>query len=278
MAGAQVTRCDLRVAPLATVDLTGRRVYAVVSRGKHLLMRLGAVLDGPAVTLHSHLRMQGRWQLAEAGRSPGGRPHEWRALLRLADGRTLVGHRLPVLDLVAADREHTVVGHLGPDVLGPDWDAGEAVRRLAAAPGRPVVEALLDQRNLAGPGNLYAVECAFLARTDPRAPVGDVDLDRLVGVVHTTMCRQVASGHQATTGLRGRGRDHWVYGRAGRPCRRCGARIVFAPPRGLRGRPLWWCPGCQRTRPVHPLGDDVRQSAALRRSTSSSVASVSSSR
>ena len=250
VAGSTVVRCELRVPRLALVDLRGRRLLGVQPRGKHLLMRFGVPVtrsphaDVP-LTLHSHLRMQGRWRVVDPGRRPGGRAHERRVLLRLDDGRVLLGERLPVLDLVPTSEEHRVVGHLGPDVLGADWDADEAVRRLAVQGDRSLHEALLDQRCIAGPGNLYAVECAFLAGVHPSCPVRDVDLARVVAVVHDTMQRQLALGHQATTGRRRRGHDHWVYGRAGRACHRCATAVCFAAGRGVRARPMWWCPRCQ---------------------------------
>ena len=85
-----------------------------------------------------------------------------------------VGYRLPVVELIARGDEHRVVGHLGPDLLGSDWDLDEALRRLAAAPDREIGEALLDQRNLAGIGNLYKAESLFLSRLSPWRRVGDV--------------------------------------------------------------------------------------------------------
>lgn len=157
LAGHSLVRADLRVPKLATVDLVGRRVLEVVPRGKHLMMRLE---DG--LTLHSHLQMDGSWHLYAPGeRWRGGPSHQVRAILETA-GRVAVGYRLPVLELLPTTGEGDVVGHLGPDLLGPDWDPARALERLAADPDRPVGEALLDQRNLAGIGNVYVAELCFL--------------------------------------------------------------------------------------------------------------------
>ncbi|MDH6141902.1 endonuclease-8 [Kitasatospora sp. GP30] len=151
LAGRVLTTADLRVPAHATARLTGRQVLEVCPRGKHLLMRVEGGL-----TLHTHLRMDGRWQVYRTGeRCTGGPGHQIRAVLGNAEW-TAVGYRLPVLELLPTTAEAEVVGHLGPDLLGPDWSVEEALRRLAAAPERPTGEALLDQRNLAGIGNVYA--------------------------------------------------------------------------------------------------------------------------
>ena len=169
LAGDVLVRSDLRTPKLATADLTGRRIEQVVPRGKHLLFRLDR-----GWTLHSHLRMDGVWRIYLAGqRWTGGPGHQIRAVLGTA-ASTAVGYRLPVLDLVRTEREQSLVGHLGPDLLGPDWDPAEAVRRLLAAPDRPIGEALLDQRNLAGIGNVYKSELCFLRGVTPWTPVSEV--------------------------------------------------------------------------------------------------------
>jgi endonuclease VIII len=158
LAGDRLTRSDFRVPQLATTDLAGRTVTEVVSRGKHLLTRVDDDL-----TLHTHFRMDGTWHLYRPGdRWRGGPQWQVRVLLETAAWQA-VGYRLPVVELLPRDREDDAVGHLGPDILGPDWDPAEAVRRLAAQPDREVGDALLDQRNLAGIGNLYKAESLFLA-------------------------------------------------------------------------------------------------------------------
>ncbi len=249
LAGEVLVRADLRVPALATVDLTGRRVREVRPRGKHILIRLDDDL-----TLHSHLRMDGMWHLYRPGQRWSGPDHQVRAVLGTA-ARDAVGFRLPVLDLVATAQEDDVVGHLGPDLLDPGADLDEALRRLGADPDREIGQALLDQRALAGIGNVYKAEVLFLRRTSPWLRVGDVDgLAALVALARTLLERNKAHASQATTGDDRPGRDHWVYGRAGRPCRRCGTTVLAA----MQGaapydRITSWCPACQPGPHPEPL-------------------------
>jgi len=241
LAGRRIVRCELRVPALPTVDLTGVTVRDVTPRGKHLLTRLDNGL-----TLHSHLQMDGAWRVYPHGRRWAGPAYEIRAVLGV-DQQTAVGYRLPVLELIRTDRESEVVGHLGPDLLGPDWDTAEAVRRLRAQPDRSIGEALLDQRNLAGIGTVYRAEILFLQGIHPRTPVAAVaDLERLCVRVRQLMMSNRGGFDQVTTGDRRPGRAHWVYGRAGRPCRRCGTPIQVEEygPAGQE-RLSYWCPHCQ---------------------------------
>ncbi len=167
LAGRALTLADLRVPALATADLRGRTVTDVLARGKHILTRLDEDL-----TLHSHLRMDGSWHLSRAGeRTPRRRPgHLIRVLLGNSEWRA-TGYRIHDLRLVRRAAEAELVGHLGPDLLGPDWDPVVAVANLLGAPGVAVGEALLDQRNLAGIGNLYKCEVLFVERLHPWTPV-----------------------------------------------------------------------------------------------------------
>jgi formamidopyrimidine-DNA glycosylase len=243
LAGRVLTHTDFRVPRLATTDLSDRQVVETVSRGKHLLTRI----DG-GLTLHTHLRMDGSWRLFRAGtRWSGGPVHEIRIVLNNADW-TAVGYRLPVVELLRTDDETTVVGHLGPDLLGADWDEDEAVRRLSAGPDREVGPALLDQRNLAGIGNLYKAETLFLRGIDPWRPVGEVaDLDGLVEVARRLLDANKQGVDQSTTGSRRRGDTTWVYGR--RTCRRCGGPVRRAEQGGpAQERVTFWCPACQPAR------------------------------
>lgn len=243
LAGEVLVQSDLRVPRLATTDLRGHRIDDVVARGKHLLFRIDNGL-----TLHSHLRMDGAWQIYRTGeRWRGGPTHQIRAVLAAAE-RTAVGYRLPVLDLVPTTREDTLVGHLGPDLLGLDWDCGEAVRRLLAVPDRAVGEALLDQRNLAGIGNVYKSELCFLRGVTPWTPVSDVaDPGRMVDLAQRLLDANKARHGHVTTGDMRRGRTHWVYGRDHQPCLRCGTTIRIAEqgPVG-EARVTYWCPTCQK--------------------------------
>ena len=243
LAGDVLLRSDFRVPQLAEADLSGRRVLEVVPSGKHLLSRVEGGL-----TLHTHFRMDGSWHLYRHGdRWSGGPDWQVRAVLETAQWQA-VGYRLPVVELLPTAREDDVVGHLGPDVLGPDWDVGEAVRRMAADAQREVGMALLDQRNLAGLGNLYRTEVLFLQGLTPWVRVADVpDLPALVDKGRRLMLANRGRWEQSTTGSLRSGETHWVFERSGRPCRRCGTRISS----GEQGdapyaRLSYWCPHCQR--------------------------------
>ncbi|WP_327705185.1 DNA glycosylase [Streptomyces decoyicus] len=252
LTGSPLTRCDLRVPRLATVDLTGRGVLDVVPRGKHLLTRFEGGL-----TLHSPLRMDGAWKIyAPSERWRGGPAHQIRAILGTA-GHTAVGYRLPVLDLLRTAEESRVVGHLGPDLLGPDWDPAEALRRLLSAPERPLGEALLDQRNLAGIGNVYKCELCFLLRASPWLPVGQLPHpERMPALAKKLLEANKHRPARTTTPSSRPDRRLWVYGRAGRPCLRCGTGIRTADQDPTADeRVTYWCPACQPGRPPGPRTD-----------------------
>jgi endonuclease-8 len=249
LAGRTLRRVDLRVPKLATVDLAGRELLEVVPRGKHLMARI----EGD-VTLHSHLGMEGSWHLYAPGeRWRGGPVHQVRAVLE-GEARTAVGYRLPVLELLPTAQEHEAVGHLGPDLLGPDWEPVRALAGLAARPERPVGEALLDQRNLAGIGNVYVSELCFLRGVTPWTPFGELTApEKLVALAKRLLESNKSRPGQVTTGDTRRGRTHWVYGREHQPCLRCGTPVRRAEHgEGDRARVAYWCPRCQRG-PVPPL-------------------------
>lgn len=238
LAGRVLTRAELRVPRYATSELAGRRVLEVVARGKHLLHRIEEGL-----TLHTHLKMEGSWHIYRAGerwRRPG---FQARAILATEQHET-VGFSLGAVELLETRREADAVGHLGPDLLGPDWDEPEAIRRMVADPERPVGEVLLDQTVMAGLGNVYRSEVCYLTGVHPDAPVGRCDAGRVVALAKRLIESNRTTGMQVTTGDPRPGRHRWVYGRAGRPCRRCGTQIRG---RGSEagGRVLYWCPACQ---------------------------------
>jgi formamidopyrimidine-DNA glycosylase len=229
------------ISSFANADLRGQVVSEVVARGKHLLLRTDA-----GVTLHSHLKMEGAWHLYRPGERWRGPGFQVRAVLRTQPW-IAVGFRLPICELLASEREREVVGHLGPDVLGPDWDLEEAARRLRADPDRTIGAALLDQRAIAGPGNNWKNEICFLRGVSPWTPVGEVDdLEGMLALLKRMMEVNRPIGHQVTTGDTRRGRKHWVAERGGAPCLRCGAPILQAGQMadGFE-RVSYWCPTCQ---------------------------------
>jgi len=242
LTGETLTTSDFRIPSLATTDLGGRRVLETVARGKHLLTRF----DGDT-TLHTHLRMEGRWDVHPAG-SQWRRPaHEARVILRTG-AHEAIGFSV-LINLVPTAQEYLLVGHLGPDLLGPDWDADEAVRRLEQSPDVPLGLALLDQRNLAGIGNVYRAELCFISGVDPHTPVAAVpDLPRMVARAHALLAANRERADRITTGDRRPGRRLWVYRRRG-PCLRCGTPIDVGElgPEGQE-RTVWWCPVCQPPR------------------------------
>jgi endonuclease-8 len=239
LTGETLTASDFRIPSLATVDLSGRRVLETVSRGKHLLTRF----EGDA-TLHSHLRMEGRWDVQRLGSSWRRPAHEARVVLR-TETHEAIGFSV-LVDLVPTSTEGELVGHLGPDLLGPDWDADEAVRRLEQCADVPIGAALLDQRNLAGIGNVYRAELCFITGVDPHTPVAQIpDLPRMVARAHALLVANRDRSDRITTGDRRPGRRLWVYRRRG-PCLRCGTPIEVAElgPESQE-RTVWWCPSCQ---------------------------------
>jgi endonuclease-8 len=247
LAGRSLTTTDFRVPQHATADLVGRTVIEVVPRGKHMLTRI----EG-GVTLHTHFKMAGTWRLFRPGeRRSGGKDHEIRVILGNPEWEA-IGYRLQLVELIATADEATAVGHLGPDLLGPDWDEVEAVRRLECMPDRAVAEALLDQRNLAGIGNLYKTEVLFLTGITPWTTVDDVkDLTGLVRRARRLLRANRDHSAQTTTGSLRRGEEHWVFERQNRPCRRCGSRIRSAMQGARSDRPVpydrvcYWCEVCQ---------------------------------
>ena len=234
LVGGTLTRCDVRVPRFATVDLTGRVVDEVLSRGKHLFIRTGDA------SIHSHLKMDGSWRV---GNRSVRVCHGARIILE-TDSVRAVGVDLGVLEILDRERDGDAVAHLGPDLLGEDWDPALAAANLTADLDRPIGEALLDQRLLAGVGNVYCNELCFLSGHLPTAPVRDIaDPHRLVSRARDMLWLNRFRWNRCTTGDTRTGRQLWVYGRSGQPCRRCGTRINFDD---SGDRVTYWCPSCQR--------------------------------
>ena len=236
LAGQTLTRCDIRVPRHATVDLSGQRVDEVLSRGKHLFIRVGAA------SIHSHLKMEGRWQIA---RRPVRADQRVRIALEAAAVRA-TGIDLGLLEVLDRDHDQQAVAHLGPDLLGADWDADAAALNLVAHPDRALADTLLDQRVLAGIGNVYSSELCFIAGRRPSAPAASLaDPERLMRRAREMLWANRLRWNRCTTGDMRAGQRLWVYGRAGNPCRRCGTPIESDE---AGERIAFWCPSCQPSR------------------------------
>ena len=234
LVGRMLTGCDIRVPRYATVDLSGHVVDEVISRGKHLFIRVG-----PG-SIHSHLKMDGSWRIA-----PRGVPTHKIRILLTAGGVTAAGIDLGVLEVLDREQDLAAVEHLGPDLLGPDWDAALAAANLTADPDRPIAAALLDQRVMAGVGNVYCNELCFLSGRLPTSPVSTLpDPLRLATRAQEMLWANRLRSARTTTGNTRPGQQLWVYGRGGQPCRRCGTRIVRAGQNDAE-RVSYWCPSCQ---------------------------------
>src|SRR6478609_1354850 len=226
-----LTRCDVRVPKFATVDLTGVAVDEVLSRGKHLFIRVGDA------SIHSHLKMDGAWLIGgQLGRVQA---HRIRIILEAGDVR-VGGVDLGVLEILDRAHDMDVVAHLGPDLLDDDWEPRTAAANLAADPDRPLAETLLDQRVMAGVGNVYANELCFVTGHLPTSPVRVVrDPLRMVQRARDMLWLNRSRVNRTTTGDTRTGRDLWVYGRAGQQCRRCGT-LIESDRNG--DRISFWCP------------------------------------
>ena len=244
--GDVLTGCDVRVPRYANVDLTGERVDEVVSRGKHLLMRVGDW------TIHSHLKMEGIWQVYEPGERWRHPAFEARIVLK-TERVQAVGFALGLLEIVPRAEEADAVGYLGPDLLGPDWSAAEALRRMQEQGDRAIGLTLLDQRVMAGLGNVYRSEICFLKGVLPTRPTDAAgDLRGWIDLSRRTLFANKDRPERVFTGDTRKGRQKWVYGRAGDRCRRCGTPIQegwLGDPVRLaqesQDRVVYWCPRCQ---------------------------------
>jgi endonuclease-8 len=235
LAGQTLVSADLRVPRFATVDLTGGLVLGTHVHGKHLFTRIRGELH---LTLHTHLRMDGRWLTGPAGMRAG---PVWQIRVLLANRTSqAVGLRLGIVEVLPTEREHRITDRLGPDILGEMFDASTTAARIREQADRPLVETLLDQSVASGLGTIWAAETAFAARANPWTACAETDLAEALEQTRTRMRRAVAA--------QGRADDpaYRVYGRTGQPCRACGHLIrtgrVGVPP---TDRVTYWCPSCQ---------------------------------
>jgi endonuclease VIII len=243
-AGQPCLKTVTRDPRLVGVNFSGTTLLGADAVGKHLLIRFD---DGR--TLHAHLLMTGSWNVGSIATEPA-----WRRRVELwfENGR-LTGVDVPILGVLPTSQEHTLIGHLGPDLCADDApDVQEIIDRLTRLADVPLAAALLDQRNVAGFGNLYAVEVPFIAGVSPNQPVGTVSgLEDLVGFGAALIRTNARRGPQNTTGRKLTTDDHWIYPKRGRPCPICGTRLEgWAEGKSPWNRVSTWCPTCQ---PLQPL-------------------------
>lgn len=262
LAGHPLVGAQLRVPALATVDLTGRTIREVRAYGKHLFMEF----DG-GDALHSHLLMEGTWRAIPRGERWPARSAQVRAVLETAQ-TTVLGIDLGMLDALSAPQVTELTELLGPDPIHA-WDPEQALWRLLARPERELGAALLDQRVVAGIGNIFRSESLFVARLNPWALVGDVPPERLshlLDVAAGQLQENAAKAARRTAGPTFRDR-YWVYGRAGQACPRAHGRVshgLIADPDLQRGRvggdakdlsavarDVYFCARCQGVEPAH---------------------------
>ena len=252
LAGAPLVRAELRWPSLGGIELRGLTIKEVVPYGKNTLFRLS-----DDRTLHTHLRMDGHWRVARTGtRDAGGNDPKYRAVLANSTW-TALGWLLGMMNLVRTADEGRLLGHLGPDVLAPDFAVAgvdEAVRRFFAADvARPLCVALMDQQMVAGIGTIWMAESLCFERIYPWTMVAELDSARLRRLLLTAS--RLMSRSVATARSRGLGADGMLaHGRHHKPCRRCGALIALGattspdkrPDQGVGGeRVVYWCPRCQ---------------------------------
>lgn len=239
LSGEVLQHTEFRVPRAATVDLTGATVLATAVVGKHLLTRTRGPLGEQ--TIHSHLRMEGRWRTGRAAPTPcSGPAHAIRVWL-VGERSQAVGTHLAEVAVLPTAQETTWVGHLGPDILADDFEVEVLADRVAAQGARGVVESLLDQTVLSGLGTMWAAELAHTARVSPTHAAGDVpDLVPALNRTRHRMRRAILDDPRASRARLS------VFERTGRSCPRCNGIIVSGrvgtPP---RDRVTYWCPQCQ---------------------------------
>jgi endonuclease VIII len=257
LAGHVVTRFDTAYAHLDRVNvdtpIAGRTIERCESAGKHHLI----VFSGDLI-LRTHMRMNGSWHLYRHGERWWRGPQAMRVRVDTADW-VAVAFNVPVAEFVTAKELATTdpVAKLGPDLLGREFNRDEAVRRIVASGHQPIAQSLLDQRLVAGIGNIYKSEVLFMSGVSPFTPASAVPLpvlERLLdlarsllkdNVVDSALPRiQTYRNLRMTNPASGHDESLWVYGRAGKSCRKCGTPIEMKK-MGLEARSTYWCPNCQ---------------------------------
>ncbi len=256
LTGHTVVRFESALATLDAVHdqspITGRTIDRVESAGKHLLMHFSGDL-----VLRTHMRMNGSWHIYRPGERWQRPRRDMRVVVATPDFEA-VGFSIPVAEFIRTRdvARHAELRRLGPDVLSEAFDAEEAVRRLRERSDMAIADALLNQRVLAGLGNVYKSEVLFMCRVSPFALVRDVEDAAIRSIVETSRRVLLANvterlapmttytGLRRTTGRQDPRERLWVYGRARLPCRTCGIAIRVKA-QGPHARLTYWCPECQ---------------------------------
>ena len=257
LAGKRIERFESMFPSLNRIHddspLTGRIVESVGARGKHLLMRFSGDL-----VLRTHMRMNGSWHIYKRGERWQRPRLDMRIVIAVADYEA-VGFNIPVAEFLTTRQasRHEELRKLGPDVLSDEFDSADAIRRFRERPAVPIADAVLNQRVIAGLGNVYKSEVLFMCGVNPFVAVRDVadeQLDRIVMTARRVLAANVIDGVAPMTTYTGYRRTTtrahpqerlWVYGRGRLPCRRCGTAIKVRK-QGLDARLTYWCPQCQR--------------------------------
>ena len=254
LAGQVVTRFESVYATLSRVDhdrpIAGRTIESVTSRGKHMLMAFSGDL-----VLHTHMRMHGSWHIYRPGERWRQPARDMRVVIETAPF-VAVAFNVPVAEFLTARMlaRHELLQSLGPDLTDPAFDKAEVRRRIAAQGELPLHEVLLNQRVVSGIGNVLKSETLFVSRLDPFTPASALNgtqIDGLLDVALRLMTMNTIESRSLTPGIGRRTTGSldpsarlFVYGRGGKPCRRCGAPIRSAKT-GLDARLTFWCPVCQ---------------------------------
>jgi len=242
LAGRTVTRFESVFPRLTRLDhdspVSGRTIDRIDARGKHLLIHFSGDL-----VLRTHMRMHGSWHIYRPGERWQRPRHQMRIVIEtgVIDA---VAFDVPVAEFATeTDLARTpALRDLGPDILAVDFKIDEAVERIAERPGMSIAEALLDQRAIAGIGNIYKNEALFVARVSPFSAVESLSRETIEKVVMTATKLMRANISDAAR------RRFWVYERGGKPCRRCGS-IIQRQKQGVEARSTYWCGACQNPNP-----------------------------
>jgi endonuclease-8 len=244
LVGREILRWSSTVPSLLRSHMLGRKIVRVDAVGKNLFIVFD---DGRA--LHTHMRMHGSWHIYPQTVSPRNFPGTAKVIIEV-DGCVAVCFSAPVVRMLSGPEVQREVDSLGPDVLAPSFEVGEAVRRVIAAGERPIGDTIMDQSIVAGIGNVYKSEVLFITKIDPFEESGAIGIEaarKLMNEARRLMLRNVGPGSRGRVTRLGPGGPVWVYKRSGAPCLKCGERIRMRR-QGVGRRSTYYCPVCQNVK------------------------------